>query len=119
MVRGGSSAVSVETQLEVLPLQAVSPQPDGVLGVGAGEQVLGELRGSLYLKAGAVLRERNTGWGGPESAGELETNRGEHPLHRLEDSDVRKVPRLREIFEVLDVSWRVGDHHSGKEGQQT
>ena len=51
-----------ETQLEVLPLQVVSSEPDSVLGVGAGEQVLGELRGSLYLKVGAVLRDRKSVW---------------------------------------------------------
>ena len=55
----GDMAVSGETQLVVLPLHVGSPEPDGVLGVGPGEQVLGELHSSLYFQAVAVLRERN------------------------------------------------------------
>jgi hypothetical protein len=49
---------------------------------------------------------------------EIETYRGEHPLHRLEEGDVSKVPSLREIFEIFDIGGRVGGHHS-EEGQQT
>ena len=52
-------AVSGETQLVVLPLHVGSPEPDGVLGVGPGEEVLGELHGSLYFQSIPVLRDRN------------------------------------------------------------
>ena len=59
--RSVTVTVSGETQLEVLPLHVVSPEPDGVLGVGPGEQVLGELHGPLYFQIiGGVLRDKNT-----------------------------------------------------------
>ena len=56
-------AVSGETQLVVLPLHVGSPEPDGVLGVGPGEQVLGELHSSLYFQIIVVLRDRNISTG--------------------------------------------------------
>ena len=49
---GGVRAVRHETDGVVLALHVVSPQPDGVLGVGASEEVLGELHGPFNQLGG-------------------------------------------------------------------
>ena len=50
-----SSAVGGQAHLVVLALHVVTPQPDGVVGVGAGQQTLGELHRAINCVAVATV----------------------------------------------------------------
>ena len=50
-----SGAVSGQSHLVVLALHVVPPQPDGVVGVGAGQQTLGELHRAINCVAVAAV----------------------------------------------------------------